>query len=417
MSMKVTNLFDFRNVAIQRDQSVTLMVRIQALPSPQATKRKPLNLALVLDRSGSMAGDKIDYLRRAAIELVNNLKQNDRLAVVIFDDMVETILNPQPVRDKEGIRRRLQHIDARGCTNLSGGWMEGVSHIQSVFNQDAVNRVLLLTDGLANRGVIEPERLQSIGVQARGNGITTTSFGFGADFNERLLADIADHGGGAFYFIENPDQAPAAFAEELGELLSVVGQNTTVELRLSPPVQLVSVLNPYPAEAIEGGLRIRMGDLFGDEQRELLAILGIPGLPDLGPQQVGDLTVTLDQVVDPIGQRRFEVPIEVNVVRPEDAPSQPDPEVNQTASLLKVNEVRDKVIALIDRGAFDEAYRMIEQVREMLNAQGPVTDEVANEIVRLHKELEASKTRPEYGSKHAFYARYRSGRSKGYYRK
>ncbi len=160
--MEVTSRFDFSSVVIEREQAVMLMVRVKAPPSPQETKRKPLNLALVLDRSGSMGGDKIAYLNVAASELVNHLMPRDRLSIVIFDDEVETVIPPQPVTDKARIKSAIQRIYARDCTNFSGGWLEGLMQVEAGLAVDAINRVLLLSDGLANRGVTEHDRLRAI---------------------------------------------------------------------------------------------------------------------------------------------------------------------------------------------------------------------------------------------------------------
>lgn len=414
--MNVTSRFDFSSIVVEHDQTVTLMVRIKAPPAPAFTKRKPLNLALVLDRSGSMAGDKIDYLRLAATQLVQELTPDDRLAVVIFDEEIETIVAPQRVQDKAGIIAALRRIHARNSTNLSGGWMQGLTHVESGFAPDMLNRALLLTDGLANQGIRDPDRLRSIGAQYRVKGISTTTLGFGADFNETLLAEIADDAGGAFYFIKNPDDAPAVFAEELGELLKVVGQNLTVELRMRPPARFIAVLNRYPAEQIDAGLRLRVGDLFGNEQREILADVWIPALRELGPREVGEIIVDLDQVVDPVEHHRIELPIEVNVVQPEQAPSTPDPEVSNAATLLRISEIRDKVIPLINLLNFKGAQEVIDEAVRTLEAKGPLLPKVAQEIERLRQELQNAQDLPQYGSKGTFYEQYRQRRGKGDYR-
>ncbi len=415
--MQVTNNFNFSNIVIEREQKLTLMVRAKAPPSPTAVERKPFNLGLVLDRSGSMGGEKIEYLRTAACQLVDHLTPKDRLSVVIFDDIVETIVQPALVKNKDRIRTAIRRISARSATNLSGGWMEGLRHVTSGISDGAINRVLLLTDGLANRGIIDDQNLCAIARQNREQNVSTTAMGFGADFNENLLSHLADDGGGAFYFIENPDDAPAAFAEELTELLSVVGQNLTLEIRGHHPVQFLSVLNDYPAEPIENGIRIRAGDLFGEELREVMAEFHIPGISKLGPQRVGDVTIMLDRVVEPVEHHRVEFPVEVNIVEPENAQVDPDPEIQVATTFCKVNEIRKRVIALLDNGHYEEARQFVEEEIEKLKSEGLVTDEVNEDLKRLREDLEMYQHRPEYGSKGLAYRMYRSSRSKGDYRK
>ncbi|MHC5108369.1 MAG: vWA domain-containing protein [Planctomycetota bacterium] len=415
--MKVTGDFDFSSVVIEREQTLTLMAKINAPPAPDVKERKPLNIALVLDRSGSMGGDKIDYLKMAARQMLEHLTALDRLSIVIFDDLVNTVFAPAALRNKDLARAAIDSISARATTNLSGGWLEGLAHVESGFSRDALNRVLLLTDGLANQGVTDHDRLKEIASEYREKGISTTTLGFGADFDEDLLTGLAEHGDGTFYFIENPDDAPAAFKEELGEMAMVVGQNLIVEFRGRPPAQFLAVLNKYPSEAIENGLRIRVGDLFGDEQREIMAEMFVPGLPELGPREVGSIVLSVDQVVDPIQHHRMEVPVEINVVRPEEAQEAPEPEINEAATLLRISELRDKVIDRIKRGDFDEAKELIDDTEKTLVAQETATEQILLEIKRLREELNAAIERPSYGSKKMHYARYLQRSSKRNYRK
>ena len=415
--MNVSCHFDFSSVVIQRDQTVTLMVRVTAPPAPPMTRRKRLNLSLVLDRSGSMAGDKLAHAKAAAATIIRNLTPNDRVSVVTYDSQVLTIAEPQAVSDKAGLLSAVERVGSGGTTNLSGGWLAGLGHVQSGFLADGLNRVLLLTDGLANEGITDGGRLCQIAAEHRERGISTTTFGYGAGFNEDLLTALATHAGGAFYFMADPDQAAGTFAEELGELLSVVGQNLVVDVRGRAPARVLAMLNQYPMTPIENGFRLRIGDLFGDEQREIFAELFVPQLPELGPRQVGDVVVELDQVVDPVAHHRFELPLNINVVAPEQAQPAADPRVDLPAALLRVNDVRRELILLIERGQFHEARRRLESARQACEAKGPLPPDVQREFDRIRHELQQAVEREEYGAKRMKEAHYNVTSGKAEYRK
>lgn len=416
--MNVTCHFDFSSIVVEHEQAVTMMLRVKAPPAPAFTKRKPLNLSLVLDCSSSMEGAKIEYVREAATGLVCQLTPTDRLSVVTFNYRVTTIVPPQRVADRAPIQAAISEIHAGGKTNLSGGWLEGLGHVKLACNPVALNRVLLLTDGLANEGVRDPAGLTSIGRTYLEKGISTTTLGFGEDFDETLLSSIADASGGAFYFIDTPDNAPATFLEELGELLNTVGQNLTLEFRLEPPAKCLALLNRYRAEETEHGLRVHVGDMFGGEQREIFAELWVPGMHELGPRRIGEVEINMDQVIEPIEHHRMVVPIEVNIVEPTQAPAASDPEVQTPATILRLAEVRGKMAEFLRARQLTEANELLEQTEAKLKKAGAIPPEVQAELDKFRQLLlRAEDVSSSLSSKYAHYEAYRSLRGRGDYRK
>src|SRR5690606_14751727 len=145
----------------------------------------------------------IAYTRQAAQFLVQNLGTRDLLSIVLYNEGVETLLQPEYVTNKDSIIQRILSIKAGGMTNLSGGWLQGCNLVAQNMIDDSLNRVILMSDGLANRGITATLKLVDLARQKKDAGITTTTMGLGADFNEDLLMEMADAGGGAFYFIES----------------------------------------------------------------------------------------------------------------------------------------------------------------------------------------------------------------------
>jgi Ca-activated chloride channel family protein len=217
-----------------------------------------------------MQGDKIEYVRRAAAFVVDNLQPQDLLSIVSYDDKVEVEFPSSQVVNKEQIKTKIRNLDHRGSTNLSGGMLEGFRQVKSTYKSGYVNRVLLLSDGLANAGVTQPEILKNmVNEKVRTDGISLSTFGVGADFNEDLMTHLAEYGSGNYYFIESPDKIPAIFEQELKGLLSVVAQNMELTLALPEGVEVEHVLG-YPYKVDQGILRINFRDIFSEDVKGVM---------------------------------------------------------------------------------------------------------------------------------------------------
>jgi Ca-activated chloride channel family protein len=367
--MKADFVLDYNLFAVERAEQVYLLARIQA-DAPPAGDRHPLNLSLVLDRSGSMQGVKLEYVQQAAQFLVQRLGADDHLSVVSYNEQVMVDVPAQAVIEKDRINAIIEKLFASGMTNLSGGWLQGCQLVAENAAEGQVNRVLLLSDGLANRGVTDAAKLEAIARQKRAEGITTTTMGVGLEFNEDLLTRIAREGGGAYYFIDDPDQAPAIFEEELKGLLNVVGQNLTVTLTPTQDITMVRQLNAYPTGKAGEAVVFRLGDLFADELKTLLLELTIPALKDLGQVEVAHLRFEYDELGESgVSHRVIELPVWVNIVSADQAEGRlRDPEVVKTALLLEAARAREEAIEHADQGDFERASQVLSQTAKSRNS-------------------------------------------------
>jgi len=387
--MQADFALDYDVLTVERPQKVYLMARFVAGPGPDDRQRKPLNLALVIDRSGSMAGAKIDYTRQAAQFLVQHLTPKDSLAIVLYDDRVETLLAPERVVNKDAISHMLDNIRVRGTTNLSGGWLEGCQHVAAHSLPASLNRVLLMSDGLANRGITDSPTLTQLARQKREEGISTTTMGMGEDFNEDLLMAMAEAGGGAFYFIESPEVAPAIFREELSGLLSVVGQNLTIRIDAIAEVAQVRQLNAYPMSSTGQALEFRLGDVYGEEIKALVLELSIPSLSRLGEMRIATLRFEYDEITANGTRHQVqETAVMVNVQSQEALAPQADEQVTQAVLLLRAANARQQAVRAADRGAFTEATQALREVAQAIEAAGLSDAQLLEERAALLQQAE-----------------------------
>ena len=238
--------------------------------------RRPMNVAVVVDRSGSMAEEaKIENVRSALYRLIDQLKSDDILSLVIYDDVVEVLRPASRVGSKHEIRRLLDEVYPRGWTNLGGGLVEGFRQAERNACNSYSNRVILLSDGLANRGITDPHELDQIAARYRGKSISLTTMGVGLAYHENLMVGLANNGGGNYYFIECSNDLAAIFRQEFHSLTALVAQNAALELTLGDGVRLLDAIGCRRQE--NGRVHsIFLGDFTANETRELTVELDVP---------------------------------------------------------------------------------------------------------------------------------------------
>jgi Ca-activated chloride channel family protein len=365
--MKVNYTLSQSPIALNHAANVDLIVSFQGSDRKDPSSRRPLNLSLVLDRSGSMAGQPLRYAISAAQKLVEYLTPEDILSVVIYDDTPEVILPAQPIQNPSEIKKQIGKIRAGGCTNLSGGWLRGCDLVKANQSPERLNRVLLLTDGLANVGISDDRVLINTAKEKAEQGVFTTTLGFGNYFNEDLLIGMANAGRGNFYFIQSPDDAADVFKIEMESLVSVVAQNLVVTIEPSTGLEVTEILNNYRSQIVGNNLELFLGDVYEIEKKPLALALTIPPQKKVGMIEILSLSYQYQTVVDEsIQQLHDRIPITIEVGSPEEASQvQPNLEAIEQTSQLRIAKVKDEAIALADRGDYQQASQ---KLREMADA-------------------------------------------------
>ena len=234
--------------AVAADGATTLDLLITVAAPPLqaellARPRPPLNLALVIDRSGSMDGSKLSYARKAARFLAGELTERDRLAIVTFDDEINVLVPSQPVRDPLLFISAINTIQAGGCTALFDGWLAGAMQVANQLDPTGLNRVLLLSDGQANEGLTDAAAIAAKVEGLTQRGISTSAFGLGSGFDEDLMGAIAAAGDGTLAQIESPKQLADLYASELQGLATTFGRKVSLGIRSKGGAELVDQLN------------------------------------------------------------------------------------------------------------------------------------------------------------------------------
>ncbi|MBM3266341.1 MAG: VWA domain-containing protein [Candidatus Sericytochromatia bacterium] len=425
--------------ALPANQECTqdILIRIDPPPPAALPDRRRINLGLVIDRSGSMSGEKLSYARKAARFAVRQLLATDRVSITLFDDHVAVLQGPIEARDKEAIVRRIDGIRPGGSTALHDGWRQAASLVAAHREDGWINRVVLLSDGIANVGESNPDVIASAVHSAlHKQGVATTAMGMGDDYNEDLLEAMARSGDGNYYYIASPEQLGEIFRVELHGLLATVGTGVTLSLAAGPGAVLQDVFNDLDrapdgafrlpnlvaGSPIVLAVRVKVGpDCAGPLLRATLSWTpaeagaaaaeaseapggGTPSAPGAeapGSGSVGPAISTLA----------------AECTLPRVAPAQLaefpfDPAVQARVAILLAARARAEAVESLDRGDYRRANQVLADARSLLSGT-PASPEIDEEVARLRDlEQDLGEGTFDRARKKARYQTYSSRRSR-----
>ena len=222
---------------------------------------RPLNLVLVIDKSGSMAeSDKMSRVKDSLRTMLSKLRPNDIVSIVAFDTMAQVLHPACPVGDGYALRRAIDCLEPNGGTNLHGGLMLGYAEAKKYFRAGSTNRVILLTDGIANQGVVDPRQIAAESSEFNGQGIDLSTIGVGMDLNNDLLRTLARSGRGLYHFISDYKDIDKVFINEVQSLVSSVAKKVEVSIQYGPGLQLEKIYGYSPRYG-NGNVSITMDDM------------------------------------------------------------------------------------------------------------------------------------------------------------
>ncbi len=256
-------------------QQAWIRVGLKGFHLKREGARAPINVAIVLDRSGSMQGDKIQQAREAAIGALDMLNANDIVSIIAYDSDVNVLVPATKLTDKEQVANIIRAIQPGGNTALFGGVSKGAAEVRKFMDDKHVNRVILLSDGLANVGPSAPGELGDLGASMKKENISVSTLGLGLGYNEDLMVALAGKSGGNHQFIENTSELAGIFRREFDDVLSVVAQSVDVKIDIPEGIRPVRVLGN--AADINGQSVItRLSQVYSDQQKHVVVEVEIP---------------------------------------------------------------------------------------------------------------------------------------------
>lgn len=243
------------------------------IPEAQAIQnmayRPPIHFTTVLDVSGSMTGTKISQAKEALRQSLQYLRDGDWISLVTFSNSVSSLLPPIEISKKviNQVESIIKEIQAGGMTALCGGLEIGIQ--QSCKRKLPNNLVLLLSDGQANVGETDLEKIGAYSYKARKEGLVVSGLGIGADYNEGLLVEIANQGGGRFYHLADANQIPSFLTGELGEAANFAAKQVVIRIETPPGTTIFPLSSAYPATQIDNGIQVSVGDIPKDIELEI----------------------------------------------------------------------------------------------------------------------------------------------------
>ena len=336
------------------DHVTHLKVSLTGFSLAEQEERTPVNIAIVLDRSGSMDGEKIAYARDAAKMAIDLLESHDIVSIVTYSDTVSVLMPATRVSDKRYIRNRIDEIYADGSTALFAGVSKGAQEVSKFFDDNKVNRVILLSDGLANVGPDSPAALGDLGASLGKSGISVTTIGLGLGFNEDLMVRLAEKSDGNHAFVENSRDLARIFEYEFGDILSVVAQDVEIEIRCATGVRPLRVLG-READIVGQRVYTTLNQLYSEQEKYILLEVSVDSHEEATDIPLAEISLSYNNMVSQRVNRFSDI---INIgftARRDQVEKSIDVSVMESAILQIATEQSDEAVRLRDEGRVEEA--------------------------------------------------------------
>ena len=348
-----------------KKQSAFLKVSLTGFSLPSNAERTPVNVAIVLDKSGSMQREKIQRAREAAVLAINRLDADDIVSVVAYDQVVRIIVPATKVRDKQAIFAAIDSLEAGGSTALFAGVSKGAQEVRKFLDRNRVNRIILLSDGLANVGPSSPLKLGRLGASLGKEGISVTTIGLGLGYNEDLMTQLAGLSDGNHAFVENANDLTHIFNAEFGDVLSVVAQQVDVQIRCAPGIRPIQVLG-RKADIIGQTVYTRLNQLYGEQEKFILLEIEVPAGEVGQRQQLATVDVTYLNMQTRI-QDQLSAATAVSFTPSSETVAEATNEKVVTVTVEQVaNTISKDAVELRDEGRVEEAQRKLQGAAELV---------------------------------------------------
>ncbi len=361
---------DLDRTVLPAGQSEKTIIKV-LLDVPQITDsslRPPVNLTLVLDRSGSMTGHKLEKAKEAAIAALHRLSERDLFSLVTYDHNVTTLVPPQSAANSKWIETRIRSISAGGNTALFGAVSQGAAEVRKHQSENYIQRMILLSDGLANVGPSSASDLGRLGAALLKEGISVTTIGIGTDFNEDLMTQLASRSDGNHYFVESSHDLPRIFAAELGDVLSIAASKIRIEIDCLPGVRPLRIIGREGT--IRGNrVQLQMNQLYGGQQKyALIEVLIEPGQAGQN-REIVRVNCRYENALTNKPEKTLRLASVSFSQRHEEVQQSASHPVQKAVVENEMAAARDRALDLYNAGRKDEAVRELRQSSGKLEAR------------------------------------------------
>ncbi len=306
---------------------------------------------------------KFEYAMQAARLVIENLTERDIVSIVAFNEEAVVLSPAGSAVNKPFLDHRMDEIAPEGWTNLSAGLLEAFAQLESRTPDDEMMRVIVLTDGKANRGITDPIKLRRLAGSARSRGITVSTMGCGAEFDEDVLVAMAEAGGGRYTYVQSTEQIPEAMSAELDGLLHVVAQNVTIDVVAKRGLEITDVSGRL-LDAPTRSYAFDLGD-FREGERGVLLVYLKPRDFVTGAVAAVECTLSFDRADLAVRERRRSMLEAVmthdeNLVR-----KRADKTVVLYATILDATERAEDAVLGLDEAGYREAVEMFRRYYEL----------------------------------------------------
>ena len=372
---------------------VVARLRVGTRPMPNR-RRPPLNMAVVIDTSGSMRGQPIEDAKAATLELLGLLADDDRLSIVAFHSETEVLLESTLLDPEARGRARdaIGHIEAHGTTDMAGGVTAGLQQVLLNRAGESINRVVLLGDGIPNDASTIPNLARSAG----SNGVAISALGLGLDYDETLMGELAQLSGGHFHYLENSDTVASVFHDEVVRLERVVARNAAMTLQPGPGVIISSVVGQQMAGE-RTSLSIALGDISEGETRDIIVRMRVPARREGSVVELLDARLNFIDAVDEAGALRRDVFLGADATTSdEQLTAGRNDEVMHAAEQATAAEATIQAIRVVRQGNMAEARRMLEETQRRMSKNGGAANHAyAASVAAFAAELDAAEAEPK----------------------
>jgi uncharacterized protein YegL len=470
LKIDLTGHAEIATAATSQIETFLVSANLKA-PFYEESKRAPIDLVTVIDRSGSMAGDKIKLVRETLEFVVKQLKSDDKLGVVLFDSSIDVLLplTKMDAGGKDRASQLIKTIKERGSTDLSGGLLKGLDLLRTRAQSDTneVASVLVFTDGLANHGftktedivkaMIDPNHKAVHGSSGYGNmppmrnvlpvqqqqqhasygslpqllpvsvsvpsstpeleaakvpdtaapkaysGPSVHTFGFGSDHDANMLKAIADTANGVYFFVENQDMIPDAFADCLGGLLSVVGQNIDVSFEATNGVTIKKLKTKFKVTEKTAGqsYTVTVGDIQSEEEKDLLCEISVPKTEsDVDAQEIVKLKLSYFNVIT---SQQEEASTTISIKRSAtDTDHKPSYSIDKQKNRILAADTLQEAKSLGDQNKLDAARdvinKTVQTIKTSISAEDPYCKGLVTDLEEALKGLRSQQEYSSYGN-------------------